>query len=197
METLPHVTMKKIPYMNGMGEIISLPGPWAIETDSSPVTPATPATMNRRRLDLADDVDDADDVESVSSADESDHPSRLPTVDRFVVRNEFGHVRIQPLIDALEHLQEHGRTMRSLDVFKVGGHCVLPPDIFQACLEAGKGEKHPFAGRFHPIAGNVIPETTLLFYGPRSEEELEDVWSIVLASYDWVRATCQSTTSSI
>lgn len=125
-------------------------------------------------------------------------PASTPTA-RFVIRNEFGHVRIQPMIEMLEALQERGREVSSTssstvptnpDVIRIGGHIVLPPADFASCIAAGLGEQHPFAGRYHPIAGNTIPETTLLFYGPRSEEELEAIWAMVRKSYEWVFSSC-------
>jgi len=116
---------------------------------------------------------------------------------RFVVRNEFGHVRVQPMIEMLEALQERGRSeahvapvVTNPDIIRIGGHIVLPLADFASCIAAGLGEQHPFAGRYHPIAGNTIPETTLLFYGPRSEEELEAIWSLVRKSYEWVFSSC-------
>lgn len=68
---------------------------------------------------------------------------------------------------------------------EIGGHCVLPPDAFKTCLASGWGSAHPFAGRFHPIVGSVVPETTCLFPAPRSAAEAEVLWSIIEVSYHW------------
>jgi hypothetical protein len=46
-----------------------------------------------------------------------------------------------------------------------------------------------YIGRYHPIAGNTIPETTLLFYAPKSEEEVDELWKIIKKSYEWVSDT--------
>lgn len=173
MESLPKVVIKKVPFLTASGDTVLIPGPWAIEQESS-------QARNHPLVTEEEDIEDADDIESVSAGD-----GESPT-DRFVVRNEFGHVRIQPLVALLEESTEVGRLVPQTPALRVGGHCVLSPEDFEMCVSGGLGEKHPFAGRYHPIAGNLIPETTLLFYGPSTEEELESVWSLVRKSYEWV-----------
>jgi phospholipase/carboxylesterase len=49
-------------------------------------------------------------------------------------------------------------------------HATLPPDVYQEVLDKGWGEPHPVSG-------------TLMLWGPRNEEELETVWTLVRASY--------------
>lgn len=134
---------------------------------------------------------------AISTVDGNSLAASNISAPRFVVRNEFGHVRVQPMIEMLEALQERGRSeahvapvVTNPDIIRIGGHIVLPLADFASCIAAGLGEQHPFAGRYHPIAGNTIPETTLLFYGPRSEEELEAIWSLVRKSYEWVFSSC-------
>lgn len=241
VESLPHVSVAKVPYITAVGDMISLPGPWSIEVSSiaSSALSTTTSPTNEQQDNLDDDLDNADDSESVSeygevtfsslrspphfargvrSVSNATTSSAVSTLERdvssqsllnsgagnasapssrFVVRNEFGHVRIQPLFETLEAMQERGRSpavgpngAANAESLRVGGHIVLPPADFDACITAGLGEQHPFAGRYHPITGNVIPETTLLFYGPRSEAELEAIWSLVRKSYEWVFSSC-------
>jgi hypothetical protein len=105
--------------------------------------------------------------------------------EKFVVRNEFGHIRLQHLLEGIENSSYGENPNSQWQQFEVGGHCVLPEKLFQSCIAKGWGQKHVLSGRYHPIAGTVIPETTLLFTAPRNEEELEIVWNILKASYDW------------
>lgn len=223
VESLSHVSIAKVPYLTSAGDMISLPGPWSIEVPSIASTAvsviASPSNLEESD-EASDDIESISDCSeipltaldsSIALVREQRSSSSATTasavsiseslspdssvVSRFVVRNEFGHVRIQPLIELVEMLQERGRTSRSEAKIeaqlRVGGHIVLPPSDFAACIEAGMGEQHPFAGRYHPIAGNVVPETTLLFYGPRTEEELEVVWDLIRKSFDWVYQSCQ------
>jgi uncharacterized protein (TIGR00369 family) len=55
-------------------------------------------------------------------------------------------------------------------------HLSLPPDLYQEVLRAGWGEPHPISG-------------TMLVFGPRDAAELEVVWRLVRASYNWATAT--------
>lgn len=83
---------------------------------------------------------------------------------------EFGHIRLSPLTPR----REGGL---------VGGHCILPPTLFLHCLERKWGTTHPFAGRFHPIRGSVVPACTLVFPAPRDQAEAEVIWTILRAAY--------------
>jgi hypothetical protein len=56
-------------------------------------------------------------------------------------------------------------------------HAALPADVAQAAIEAGWAELHPVARR------GLIPPNTVMLYAPRNEDELEVVFSLVLASY--------------
>jgi hypothetical protein len=179
VQQLPSVQVLKVPYLTNTGEYCELPGPFSIISEDGQGTEV-----------MGDDTDDVTESESVDDGITPTSSTRsIHRPDRFVVRNEFGHVRIQPLLDFIEKFS-HGHEIDSdvlqADSFRIGGHCVLPPPVFQSCLEEGVGIKHPLAGRFHPIAGSTIPETTLLFYGPNTPEELERVWGILLHSYHWV-----------
>jgi phospholipase/carboxylesterase len=49
-------------------------------------------------------------------------------------------------------------------------HATLPPDLYQEVLDKGWGEPHPVSG-------------TMMLWGPRDEQELEIVWTLVRASY--------------
>ena len=55
-------------------------------------------------------------------------------------------------------------------------HLNLPPARYDEVLRAGWGEPHPISG-------------TMLVFGPRDEGELEVVWRLVCASYNWATAT--------
>ena len=55
-------------------------------------------------------------------------------------------------------------------------HLRLPPALYDEVLRAGWGEPHPISG-------------TMLVFGPRDEVELEVVWRLVCASYNWATAT--------
>jgi hypothetical protein len=62
-------------------------------------------------------------------------------------------------------------------------HLVLPEPEAREVIEKGWGEPHP-AGRMGWVAG-----TALMVYGPRDEQELESVWTIVRASYRFACGT--------
>ena len=51
-------------------------------------------------------------------------------------------------------------------------HMTLPADVAQVAYAARWGEPHPFAG-------------TPLVFGPRDEDELEVVWGLLRASYEF------------
>ncbi len=57
-------------------------------------------------------------------------------------------------------------------------HMVLSVADFQQVIDKKWGEKHPLAGM------GPIPETVLLVYGPRNNEEITTVLSIVEASFN-------------
>lgn len=54
-------------------------------------------------------------------------------------------------------------------------HLNLPPALYDEVLGAGWGEPHPISG-------------TMLVFGPRDEAELDVVWRLVCASYNWATA---------
>lgn len=51
-------------------------------------------------------------------------------------------------------------------------HVALPPDAARAVVDGGWGEPHPRSGY-------------MLVFGPRTDDEVEIVWQIVRASYDF------------
>lgn len=51
-------------------------------------------------------------------------------------------------------------------------HLTLDPMLYQEVLAKGWGEPHPVSG-------------TLMVWGPRNEEELDIVWNLVRASYEY------------
>jgi hypothetical protein len=171
IKQLEHVSVKQIPFTTRNGEVVLIPGPWSLEISTNPV--ATTST---------DDGETEDDLT----------PRRdCPSPDRFVVRNEFGHARLQQLLEYIDVYCDDAESDCRINhrAIEVGGHCVLPPDIFEECLDKGWGCKHPFAGRYHPIAGTIVPDTTLLYFTPRDERELEALWKIMLKSYEWAKAS--------
>lgn len=60
-------------------------------------------------------------------------------------------------------------------------HMMLPPDLARTVEEQGWGEQHPVARM------GLIPETAMMVYGPRDDEELETVWQILRASHAFAR----------
>lgn len=164
---LPQVVVKQVPMMMSSGDMVLIPGPWSLETTSS------------RRSSLTD-------AEDEPSFDEEDSSKK----DRFVVRNEFGHARLSQLLELIDaHCEMNDADLLNTRAIEVGGHCVLPPDIFEECVDKGWGSKHPFAGRYHPITGTTVPDTTLLYHSPRDEDELEAIWKVILKSYEWAKSS--------
>jgi Family of unknown function (DUF5519) len=53
-------------------------------------------------------------------------------------------------------------------------HMTLPPEIAEEAFEKGWGEPHPYSG-------------TPLIFGPRDERELEVVWRLLRASYEYAK----------
>lgn len=170
VKQLDHVSVKQVPFTTRNGDVVLIPGPWSLEmsTEGSPQHPSS----------VADDAEDG-------------CPRRRSTSpDRFVVRNEFGHARLQQLLEYIDEYCDDAESDMQINhrAIEVGGHCVLSPDIFEECLDKGWGCKHPFAGRYHPIVGTVVPDTTLLYFTPRDERECETLWKIILKSYEWAKA---------
>lgn len=62
-------------------------------------------------------------------------------------------------------------------------HLTLPPAMAAAVVRQGWGEPHPLAAR----AGG--PPGLVMVYGPRDAGELDVVWGIVRASYDYARGS--------
>lgn len=58
-------------------------------------------------------------------------------------------------------------------------HLTLPPDRAREAIEAGWAEPHP-------IARQLGREDMVLVYTPRTFDELEVLWSLVLDAYCWV-----------
>jgi hypothetical protein len=189
--------------------VVSIPGPFSLVHDNTTAA-TTPekndvfdlqdlgsalSRVNEDEDDCFDDDTEEDDdfVEEVPESEEIiDSSSSLTRhhsdPEKFVVRNEFGHIRIQHLLDILEQFS-YGNTIANthfnMDAMEIGGHCVLPKSFYDHSISKGWGKQHIFAGRFHPIVGTIIPETTLMFYAPRNETELETVWNIIIQSYQW------------
>lgn len=171
---LPQVVVKQVPMMMPSGDLVLIPGPWSLEMSSS------------RSSSLTDG--DEKTVPALAGEEEEESSSKR---DRFVVRNEFGHARLHQLLELIDAHCEGNDDADSLNprAVEVGGHCVLPPDIFDECVDKGWGSKHPFAGRYHPITGTVVPDTTLLYHSPRDDYELEAIWKVILKSYEWAKSS--------
>lgn len=214
--------MKSVPYRTKGGDIFQIPGAWSISMKTADDEEAELSGRGYRRSSRRPSFPNEEDEERSDDEDENDTDTEsdglgerrsscsASTSDRFVVRNEFGHARIQQFIRQLEmnadmsssHVthtplvhqhsfiasHSHHPATPPADATAVGGHCTLPMEVFETCLVNGWGWKHPFGGQYHPITGTVIPETTLLYPSPRNEEELEIVWKIVHLSYEWAKA---------
>jgi hypothetical protein len=59
-------------------------------------------------------------------------------------------------------------------------HLSLPKPWVGEVLEKGWGEPHP-------LAGNTIPDNYVMVYAPRTREEVDIVYEVVLLSYWWAR----------
>jgi hypothetical protein len=77
----------------------------------------------------------------------------------FIIGREFGHI----------HPPDDGSL-----------HLVVPPESVRQILRTGWGELHPVA-----MMG-LIPMNTLMIFGPRTREELDVVWEVFKASYEYV-----------
>jgi len=214
VKTLDGVVVKSTSYINDDDELVVMSGPWS-------VAKKVPVSMVHD-----DDTDDEVEVEGVQQQTMSPFRHRAPSTTnshyleetstrrrttgshvvrstaKCVVRNEFGHARIQQYVmqqsrahnhghghhhgQGHANSHNHGAAEEAGEVFETGGHCVLHSAVFQKCIDQGWGMKHPLAGHFHPIVGTEIPETTMLFRVPRNATELEVIWNIVQKSYLWV-----------
>ena len=76
----------------------------------------------------------------------------------FMIDSEFAH--IHPSYDGSLHL-------------------VLPAEVAKNVIDKGWGELHPMA------RGGGLRAVPLMVFGPRNDEELEVVWLIVRASYEF------------
>jgi hypothetical protein len=56
-------------------------------------------------------------------------------------------------------------------------HMALPLDVVKTAIEAGWAEHHPVARM------GLIPETAVMVYAPRNQQELDVVFELVLTSY--------------
>jgi hypothetical protein len=60
-------------------------------------------------------------------------------------------------------------------------HAMLPPAVGDEAVKTGWAEPHPVARL------GLIPETAVMIYAPRDEEELDVVERLVRASYEFAR----------
>lgn len=192
VKTLDFVTVKYVPLELEDGETIMVPSGWAIEMGDLSLQNIRSNEEDEESplATVSEDIDEEVEIETPSMKKEA--VRIMNGNDHFVVRNEFGHARIQQLVERLqmEEIQDISPVQSNNDKI-IGGHCVLNRPCYQECISKGWGEQHPFAGRYHPIADTMIPETTLMFYCPRNSEELEQVWKIVQASYEWAISDVQ------
>lgn len=85
--------------------------------------------------------------------------------DAFLAGTEFAHL--------------HGHADGSL-------HLRLPETAAAEAVSASWAEQHPMA------RAGVLPATLLMVYGPRDADELEQVWQLVRASYDYARGNARA-----
>jgi hypothetical protein len=195
----------------GPFSLVKDPSPSSIDSSTAVTTPekndvfdlqgfdsSLPRVSEAEEDDFDDDTEEDDDfeeeeeevpeTEEITDSSSSALARHHSDPEKFVVRNEFGHIRIQHLLDILEQFS-YGNTLANthfnMDAMEIGGHCVLPKSFYDHSILKGWGKQHVFAGRYHPIVGTMIPETTLMFYAPRNETELEIVWNIIVQSYQW------------
>jgi len=215
VKKLQNVVVKSTSFINDDDELVVVPGPWAI------VKPVSPIPAQRQFDDAVEDEDDSAPgtpitsppnrfraLSTAASAAGRHRAASSPVVSpsKYVIRNEFGHARIQQYLAHPEHRERsmsgdssdsngshHQRQSPTApaveELFETGGHVVLHPDVFQACIEKGWGIRHPLAGHYHPITGTQIPPTTMLFRAPTTQQELEVIWNVVVSSYLWVIET--------
>lgn len=166
IKSLENVKVKTVPFELDNGDIVYVPGPWAYVHRGDP---------------YSEGEDDREDLESEGVVGEdSDSESKH----KFVARDEFGHIRLQNFLSLHQGKDHHPCEL-------IGGHCVLPPHAFALAEERGWGSAHPFAGKFHPIVGTVIPETTLVFKAPRDAAEAAVLWELIFVSYLWAAGKIQ------
>ena len=65
-------------------------------------------------------------------------------------------------------------------------HLTLPPELAEHAIETGWAELHPVARM------GYIPATTVMVYAPRDPEELETVYALLLASYQFAGGSLPS-----
>jgi hypothetical protein len=80
--------------------------------------------------------------------------------DAFMVGTEFAHL--------------HGEEDGSL-------HVMLPQPTAVMAIAGGWAEPHPLALR------GIAPQTLVMVYGPRDDSELETIWRLIEASYEFAR----------
>ncbi len=89
-------------------------------------------------------------------------------VEAFMIGTEFAHL--------------HGDGSGSL-------HVALPSDLAADAIRKGWAEQHPV------VTMDMGPDTWVMLYGPRDDQELEVIWQLVRASHSFARG--QSDDSSI
>ena len=89
-----------------------------------------------------------------------DDSTPAPASDAFLVDREYAH--IHPSYDGSLHM-------------------VLPSHIVMQVVERGWGEQHPVARM------GLIPQTTMMIYGPRDGGELDVVFMLLKASWNNAR----------
>jgi len=208
VKKLDNVVVKSTSFINDEDELVVVPGPWAIVKPA--FSPVVATNINRNELSF-DDLDFDGEGESsprpfgrpsplvnrVRSASTTAgvHSRTVSTPTKYVIRNEFGHARIQQYMAHPERERTYSKDSsegsEEEDLFETGGHVVLHPDVFHICIDKGWGIRHPLAGHYHPITGTQIPETTLLFRAPCTPQDLEVIWDIVVSSYLFVTETAQ------
>ncbi|WP_227982747.1 luciferase family protein [Nocardia spumae] len=103
----------------------------------------------------------------------------LPDTRALHLRPEVAHGPDDAFLTGTEFAHLHGRADGSL-------HLRLPESAAAEAVSAGWAEQHPMA------RAGVLPATLLMVYGPRDEDELEQVWQLVRTAYDYARGNARA-----
>jgi len=108
VKALSNVSIKNVPYLTQSGMVVNVPGPFSLRSPalgSDQSSAAVPSSEHKGPVDddgHDDAEDDAPDEEELGMPeiheDDLIQPSGQLNREKFVVRNEFGHVRIQHIL---------------------------------------------------------------------------------------------------
>lgn len=146
-----------LPNRSGPPPETSKPDP-ALRSPHSQLSQNAPADTQEALLERALSLDGVHEAESLVS---------VPGARAFVLA--------EPLAGGPGDAFQAGREFAHLHPPRDGSlHMTLPPMVAEGVYTKGWGEPHPVSG-------------TPMVYGPRDEEELEVIWRLVQASYQFAR----------